>query len=58
MYYPCRFRNTSPEIELNTDVVPPFRDDIQLTVAEYRSKLYETMAMNEKAAEICDTTKR
>lgn len=37
----CRFRNSIPEIELNVDVLPPFRDDIRLTVPEYRSKLYE-----------------
>lgn len=43
-----RFRNTSHELELTVDVVPPFRDDIQLSVSEYRSKLYEIMSMNEK----------
>lgn len=44
-----RFRNTSPELELASDIVPPFRDDIQLSVAEYRSKLYEIMSSAEKA---------
>lgn len=43
-----RFRDTSPELELTADIVPPFRDDIQLTVAEYRSKLYEIMSTSEK----------
>lgn len=43
-----RFRNTSPECELNADIVPPFRDDVQLTVSEYRSKLYEIMSAHEK----------
>lgn len=46
--YVCRFRNTSPECELNADIVPPFRDDVQLTVSEYRSKLYEIMSAHEK----------
>lgn len=53
-----RFRNTSPELELDTDIVPPFRDDVQLTVSEYRSKLYEIMAMTDKSADTkCDTIK-
>lgn len=43
-----RFRNCSPELELTSDIVPPFRDDIQLTVSEYRSKLYEIMSTTEK----------
>lgn len=46
--YIYRFRNTSPECELNADIVPPFRDDVQLTVSEYRSKLYEIMSAHEK----------
>jgi len=36
-----RFHNPSGEISLNFDVVPPLSDDVQLTVDEYRSKLYE-----------------
>lgn len=43
-----RFRNSTPELELKADIVPPFRDDIQLTVSEYRSKLYEIMSIAEK----------
>lgn len=43
-----RFRNSAPELELDCDIVPPFRDDIQLTVSEYRSKLYEIMSTAEK----------
>lgn len=43
-----RFRDSSTEIELKADIVPPFRDDIQLTVSEYRSKLYEIMSTTEK----------
>lgn len=42
-----RFRNALPELELTADIVPPFRDDIQLSVSEYRSKLYEIMAATE-----------
>lgn len=37
----CRFRNSIPEIELKVDILPPFRDDVRLSVPEYRSKLYE-----------------
>lgn len=46
--FEIRFRNTSPELELASDILPPFRDDIQLSVAEYRSKLYEIMSYTEK----------
>ena len=37
----CRFHNSADEISLNFDVVPPLSDDVQLTVDQYRSKLYE-----------------
>lgn len=36
-----RFHNAAEEISLNYDVVPPLSDDVQLTVEEYRNKLYE-----------------
>ncbi|KAL5275335.1 MAPK15 family protein [Megaselia abdita] len=36
-----KFRNSQQEFQLNCDVLPPFRDDVQLSVPEYRSKLYE-----------------
>ncbi|KAI9590259.1 extracellular signal-regulated kinase 7 [Glossina fuscipes] len=39
--YVEKFRNSIPELELNVDILPPFRDDVRLTVPEYRSKLYE-----------------
>ena len=39
--YVSRFHNTAEEISLNYDVVPPLSDDVQLTVDEYRAKLYE-----------------
>uniref|UniRef100_A0A1A9W790 Mitogen-activated protein kinase n=1 Tax=Glossina brevipalpis TaxID=37001 RepID=A0A1A9W790_9MUSC len=39
--YVEKFRNSIPELELNVDILPPFRDDVRLTVSEYRSKLYE-----------------
>lgn len=45
--YVARFHNVSEEIALNYDVVPPLSDDTQLTVDEYRSKLYE-MIMTKK----------
>lgn len=48
----CRFRNAIPELELTADIVPPFRDDIQLSVSEYRSKLYEIMAASENATKM------
>ncbi|KAH9523680.1 Mitogen-activated protein kinase 15 [Bulinus truncatus] len=43
-----KFHNPSSEISLNFDVVPPLSDDVQLTVDEYRSKLYE-MIIQKKA---------
>lgn len=47
LYY--RFRNSIPEIELKVDILPPFRDDVRLSVPEYRAKLYEIVEMaNEK----------
>ncbi|XP_037938594.1 extracellular signal-regulated kinase 7 isoform X2 [Teleopsis dalmanni] len=39
--YVERFRSKSEEQVLNMDIVPPVRDDVRLTVPEYRSKLYE-----------------
>lgn len=36
-----KFRNSQQEFQLNCDILPPFRDDVQLSVPEYRSKLYE-----------------
>jgi mitogen-activated protein kinase 15 len=44
--YVARFHNVSEEIALNYDVVPPLSDDTQLTVDEYRSKLYEVCKNN------------
>ena len=41
--YVSRFHNTAEEISLNYDVVPPLSDDVQLTVDEYRTKLYEVL---------------
>uniref|UniRef100_A0A1B0EXK8 Mitogen-activated protein kinase n=1 Tax=Lutzomyia longipalpis TaxID=7200 RepID=A0A1B0EXK8_LUTLO len=42
--YVERFRKSIDEPELTKNILPPFRDDIQLSVNEYRSKLYELMA--------------
>lgn len=39
--YISRFHNAAEEVSLNYDVVPPLSDDVQLTVEEYRNKLYE-----------------
>lgn len=37
------FHNPKEEITKGYDVVPQLSDDIQLTVDEYRKKLYEVM---------------
>lgn len=37
----CRFHNPADEPELNRDVVPYLDDNIQLSIEEYRDKLYE-----------------
>lgn len=39
--YVRRFHNPSEEKGIGRDVVPPLSDDIQLSVEEYRNKLYE-----------------
>ncbi|XP_061400051.1 mitogen-activated protein kinase 15 [Musca vetustissima] len=44
--YVEKFRNSIPEIELDGDILPPFRDDVRLSVPEYRSKLYEIAQMS------------
>ncbi|XP_065669565.1 extracellular signal-regulated kinase 2 isoform X2 [Hydra vulgaris] len=41
--YLSKFHNPSQELELTYDVVPPVDDDVQLSVAEYRTKLYESI---------------
>ncbi|XP_077990919.1 uncharacterized protein LOC144445251 [Glandiceps talaboti] len=46
--YVARFHNPADEPGLDYDVIPPLDDDIQLTVNEYRSKLYE-MIRDKKA---------
>ncbi|CAD5112422.1 DgyrCDS1645 [Dimorphilus gyrociliatus] len=45
--YVARFHNAAEEQSIGRDVLPPLNDDIQLTVEEYRSKLYE-MIMQKK----------
>ena len=37
----CRFHNAAEEIVVGHDIVPPISDSVQLTVDEYRSRLYE-----------------
>lgn len=39
--YLAKFHNPSEELSLSYDVVPPVDDDVQLSVAEYRTKLYD-----------------
>ncbi|XP_050400948.1 extracellular signal-regulated kinase 2 [Patella vulgata] len=46
--YVGRFHIPSEETSLDYDVVPPLSDDVQLTVEEYRKKLYE-MILQKKA---------
>ena len=41
-----RFHNPSEEIVIGHDVIPPLSDDIQLTVEEYRNKLYEVRSIS------------
>jgi len=42
LYFSCpRFQDTSPELELSKDVVPFINDNVQLSIEEYRDKLYE-----------------
>ncbi|XP_033123707.1 extracellular signal-regulated kinase 2-like isoform X2 [Anneissia japonica] len=41
--YVARFHNPDEEISLDYDVVPPLDDDVQLSINEYREKLYEMM---------------
>ena len=36
-----RFRSPSEEPELNRDIVPYLDDNVQLSIEEYRDKLYE-----------------
>ncbi|XP_011206273.2 extracellular signal-regulated kinase 7 [Bactrocera dorsalis] len=49
--YVEKFRNSIPEIELSVDILPPFRDDVRLTVPEYRSKLYEIVQHNNEKSD-------
>ena len=44
--FPGRFHNPSEEIVIGHDVIPPLSDDIQLTVEEYRNKLYEVRSVS------------
>ena len=39
--YLAKFHNPSEEHALTYDVVPPVDDDVQLSVSEYRTKLYD-----------------
>ncbi|XP_064625084.1 extracellular signal-regulated kinase 2-like isoform X2 [Lineus longissimus] len=46
--YVARFHNKADEPSIDHEVVPPINDDVQLTVGEYRTKLYE-MILEKKA---------
>ncbi|KAJ4428149.1 hypothetical protein ANN_24164 [Periplaneta americana] len=47
--YVQRFRCEANEPVLGHAVLPPLRDDVQLSVDEYRNKLYEMMSMGTKS---------
>lgn len=42
--YVSTFHDPEQEIVLNQDIVIPFKDDIRLSVEDYRNKLYEIMS--------------
>ncbi|CAF0862136.1 unnamed protein product [Adineta ricciae] len=50
--YVASFHNPSEEIVKGYDVVPQLSDDIQLTVDEYRKKLYELIQLRKVSAKI------
>lgn len=39
----CRFHNPDSEPSLKIDIIPPLSDNVQLSVDDYRNKLYELM---------------
>ncbi len=47
-----RFHNPSEEITKGYDVVPQLSDDIQLTVDEYRKKLYEVNIFHQISSKV------
>ncbi|UJR35938.1 hypothetical protein I4U23_028679 [Adineta vaga] len=54
--YVASFHNPKEEITKGYDVVPQLSDDIQLTVDEYRKKLYEFIRLREVSAKIPSNT--
>lgn len=42
---PYRFHDPAEEPELNRDIVPYLDDNVQLSIEEYRDKLYEVLYM-------------
>ncbi|XP_076806688.1 extracellular signal-regulated kinase 2-like isoform X2 [Clavelina lepadiformis] len=48
--YVAKFHSSREEGSLDYDVLPPLDDDIQLSVAEYRCKLYEMITEKKTAA--------
>ena len=43
--YVAKFHKPDEESFLSYDIVPPVDDDVQLTVQEYREKLYEVLSL-------------
>ncbi|CAF0830657.1 unnamed protein product [Adineta ricciae] len=54
--YVASFHNPKEEITKGYDVVPQLSDDIQLTVDEYRRKLYEFIRLREVSAKLPTNT--
>ena len=51
-----RFHNTSNEPEMKHDVIPPLSDCVQLSVEQYRAKLYDIIRSEKaKKAEVRST---
>lgn len=46
--YVAKFHNSQKEVSMTSSVVPPLCDNIQLSVDEYRNKLYEAMTGNKR----------
>ncbi|XP_075210842.1 extracellularly regulated kinase 7 [Lycorma delicatula] len=46
--YVAKFHNSQKEVSMVNSVIPPLCDDIQLSVDEYRNKLYEAIRGSER----------
>jgi len=48
-----RFHNAAEEIVVGRDIVPPVSDGVQLSIDEYRTKLYEVMVVYSHLTKCC-----